>query len=461
MQNPKLFPENFTQQTFDVVPEAETTSLTLLQFQQFQDSLKDVYSARLGLTGAIRAENLNIKIINRILPTRLVGRYYALSSPPVATHGYFNGGLWGASWYSRPYATPRTEFKFDFSTETLSQINRDALSNSEISDALLDGYTSYSATFGNANVGFFRQYSFFRYAGGDYDDSMVGNIWGINFDNETVAAVAAVATNSFHRTYGTGLKGRINGYTIGGATFRREQLLGWWHAFRVNSDALIETNIGANVGEDFFSAFEQAVAWGNKNYGYLGGGFTHTETSPYDIKRMKSQILSRAVISKKIYKFNYNAEILENFSTLLNSGRAAVAASGWTVGTSEAAYVTQGQDYRNFPTGGDPQVKMINNTTEKFDLNTEILSVIGATLATPRVDASHLSSDDKGYLLGGVQTQYASQPTTDWLARYVYNGGSITNTISALDYTIETFATLGETLEYELKGASSVDNQVR
>lgn len=463
MQNPKLFPDSFAIQLSDAELQPEETSITLLQQEQFRDSLKDIYAARLGLTGAIRAENRSVEVINKILPTERVGQNYASYPPPEATHGFFYGGLWGSSWYNSPELTSRIEFKFDFASESITQINRDALSDFSSESLLFDAFMPYGVTFGNSAIGFFRQYSFFHNADGtnDPEEFVFGSVRGISFDSEMVVAIAASAISSFTRSYETGLKGRVNGYAVGGADYYQRELLGWRNATRFNYDSLVETTLGSDVEESGFSAFEQAVSWGDKNYGYVAGGFSHSQSSPYNLRTVKSQIRSRTVVSKKIYKFNYRLEVLESFSTLLNSGRGAVAGGGWTIGTSQTAYIAQGQDYRNFPTGGDPQVKIINNTTEKFELGTETLSVIGATVAEPRIDAAHLSSNSKGYLLGGAITQYSGQPTSDWLTRSVYNNTSVTNTVSVLDFGTETYSLLGAALAYELKGAESVDNQVR
>ena len=95
MRNPTLFPNQFQVTEVAVGASGEDTRIAIsdLQKEQWRGRLRQAYASKVGVLAAIKASNQNIMVINRVLPTRLIGRFVKDRSEAQGTHGYMVAGL--------------------------------------------------------------------------------------------------------------------------------------------------------------------------------------------------------------------------------------------------------------------------------------------------------------------------------------------------------------------------------
>lgn len=408
MRNPILFPDRFqTDLTAGIVGEDTRTAITDLQKEQWRSRLRQSYASRVGVLAAIRSSNQSIMVLNQVLPTRLIGRFVKEEQPTKGTHGYILEGYQRifSPVYSLPpnYWIHKLIFQYDLLQSRSSSLRR---------------YWQFGETFGNSAVGFLRSY---------------GRYIGISFDTDIVRDVAWGGRELY---VGGALKGRNNGYVVGGTRWPSDI---YDSVLRFSYDGLIETQIGAKLS---IGKSHQATV-GNRVYGFTAGGY-NLGAYPH--------------VTASINRLTYFGEILTPRSISL--GMRRYYSSSWNPGTKDVGYFAMGGNYRRFPDDNNPLhpfAWIAEQTTERLNLNTETITQIAAVLSRPRVPGAMLSSEIKGWYVGGIQitVDYNQlSPSTPWR----YNDSIST---SVLNFSNESWSVLGTSLQQPTVGTSGVDNQVR
>lgn len=410
MRNPNLFPDRFqTESTAGIVGEDTRTAITDLQKEQWRGKLRQSYASKVGVLAAIRASNQNVTVLNRVLPTRLIGRFVRDRQEVQGTHGYI---LEGAQFsYSPVFSVAPNNwiYKLIFQYDLL-QSRSSSLRN----------YRHAGETFGDAATGFLR---FF------------GSYLSISFDTD---ATKSVAWGGNGRYLAASLKGRSNGYVLGGTVGNRAET--YDSILRFSYDGLIETQIGAKISAR--RSFQGTV--GNRIYGFMAGGIIHGS-------------FPRGTSS--IERFTYFGEISTPRSIALGRSRNYHAPS-WQPGTKDVGYFAMGANWRNFPQDGNPlhpSFWVIEQTTERLNLNTETITTLSALIARPKIPGPTLSSNIKGWYFCAYQLSVdfsAQTPSTPWLWNFV-------NLTDVFNFSTETWGTVSSVLQQVVSYAQGVDNQVR
>jgi hypothetical protein len=240
MRNPTLFPDRFqTDLTAGLVGEDTRTAITDLQKEQWRSRLRQSYASKVGVLAAIRASNQNITVLNKVLPTRLIGRFVKDRQESQGTHGYILEGFqenWSPTYHWVPNNwIHKLIFQYDLLQSRSSSLRY---------------FWHLGETFGDAATGFLRFY---------------GTYLSISFDTD---AIKGVAWGGDQRYTCASLKGRNNGYVVGGSRWpgeTKDSIL------RFSYDGLIETQIGAKLSSK--RSLQGTV--GNRIYGFSAGGITH------------------------------------------------------------------------------------------------------------------------------------------------------------------------------------------
>lgn len=409
MRNPNLFPDRFqTELTAGLVGEDTRTAITDLQKEQWRGKLRQSYASKIGVLAAIRASNQNITVLNRVLPTRLIGRFVRDRQEAQGTHGYILEGF-QENWSPTYYWIPNNWIhKLIFQYDLLQS-----------RDSSLKGNWHLGETFGDAATGFLR---------------MCGHYFGISFDTD---AIKGVAWGGGQRYNSASLKGRSNGYILGGSRWPAET---YDSILRFSYDGLIETQIGARLSA---KRSNQGTV-GNRVYGFIVGGVTHG---------------SYPNSTASIERFTYFGEIATPRSIVLAQRRLYHAPS-WRPGTKDVGYFSMGMTWRNFPTDGNPLHPVfwvVEQSTERLNLSTETMTTIAAVINRPRVSGPTLSSSTKGWYFSGVQltVDFDQQSPSVW-----WWGNRVTSA-EVFNFPTETWGNFASVMQQSVIFAHGIDNQVR
>ena len=410
-KNLKLFPEQFQIVTTTVSGTEDTQSaISDLQKNQWQSRIQQAYAVRSGLLAAIRAQNATgITVLYKVLPTRLIGRFVKEREAEVGTHGY----IWGGFQHQRTPALANLKndwiHKFEFQLGTLTPRT--------LVGSIFSTTYHADATFGTEEVGFFR---------------FLNTYTRITFDTDTLSRIG---TKGFYKYISAGLKGRVNGYSVGGTRGRAET---YGTVSRFSYDGLLET-ILANRIQDIPRSCSATV--GNEYYGFIAGG---------------RSVANNPATSSTIDRFTYFGEILSQRSAMLSV--SGIWTGSWQPGTKDVGYFCSRLSWRQFPTGAHPYYHILEEDTDKFNLNTEVRTVIAAKLDRPRYGHSNLSSNTKGWIFAGMRltVPYSSQPNYNWKV----NPPQVASADS-LTFSSETWTALSSSLSQPVRHSFGLDNQVR
>lgn len=409
MKNPNLFPDRFPAElTTGLVGEDTRTAIGDLQREQWRSKLRQAYASKVGVLAAIRASNQNVTVLNRVLPTRLIGRFVKDRQESQGTHGYILEGYQNI-WSPKYHRIPNNWIhKLIFQYDLLQARN-----------SSLKYYWNLGETFGDAATGFLRYY---------------GTYLSISFDTD---AIKGVAWGGDGRFMSASLKGRNNGYVVGGSRWPAETKDS---ILRFSYDGLIETQIGAKLS----SKRSMQGTVGNRIYGFSAGGFTHG-SYPYP--------------TSSIERFTYFGEISTPRSILLGM-RRFYHASSWQPGTKDVGYFSMGANWRNFPTDGNPNHPIfwvIEQSTERLNLNTEAITTIAALITRPRMPGPTLSSSTKGWYFSGTQLTVnfdQQSPSVWWWSNQVTSA-------EVFNFPTETWGTFASVMQQPVVYAHGIDNQIR
>jgi hypothetical protein len=410
-KNAKLFPDQF-QLVATTVTGAEDTQLAIsdLQNAQWQSRIQQSYAVRSGLLAAIRAQNATgITILNKVLPTRLIGRFTKERDPESGTQGYIFGGYQHVRTPTLVNLKNDWIHKFEFQSGTLFPRS--------VVGSFFHQFFHADATYGTEEVGFFRYYTIYN---------------RITFDTDTLSRIG---TRGFNKYISGGLKGRVNGYSVGGSRGNAET---YGNVCRFSYDGLLET-ILANRVQDIPRSRSATV--GNEFYGFIAGG------------RAVAGLLPE---SPTIDRLTYFGEILSQRSVTLSIG--GIWTGSWQPGTKDVGYFCSRHSYRRFPTGAYPYYQILEENTDKLNLNTEVRTVIAAKLDRPRHGHANLSSDVKGWIFGGMRltVPFANQPNYAWS----WNPPQVTSG-DTFTFSSETWTALASSLSQPVRYPYGLDNQIR
>lgn len=409
MKNPNLFPDRFPAElTTGLVGEDTRTAIGDLQREQWRSKLRQAYASKVGVLAAIRASNQNVTVLNRVLPTRLIGRFVKDRQESQGTHGYILEGF-QENWSPTYHWIPNNWIhKLIFQYDLLQARN-----------SSLKYCWHLGETFGDAATGFLRFY---------------GTYLSISFDTD---AIKGVAWGGDGRYVSASLKGRNNGYVVGGSRWPAETKDS---ILRFSYDGLIETQIGAKLSSK--RSCQGTV--GNRIYGFSAGGLTHG-SYPYP--------------TSSIERFTYFGEISTPRSILLGT-RRCYHASSWQPGTKDVGYFSMGGNWRNFPTDGNPNHPIfwvVEQSTERLNLNTEAITTIAALITRPRIPGPTLSSSTKGWYFSGVQLTVnfdQQSPSVWWWSNQVTSA-------EVFNFPTETWGTFASVMQQPVRYAHGIDNQIR
>jgi len=415
-RNPKLFPDDYIFESSESAPEAGTLTLTTLQDQAWRGSIRQAYAARVGVESAIRAGNLGLRILQKVLPTRLIGRFVEEKEPSPGTHGYMFGGLEltfepGRRYYKSNDWMHKVVFEFDLlipkSVAAWPYRKMHKRMHADVS-------------FGDAEAGFLKYFWI---------------VHQVDFDTDAVRRVAARA----HSRYCcVALKGHNDGYSYGG---RRWADL-YDYIDRFNYEGLIDVTIATRTTRPIHAA----MAVENEQHGYVAGGLS-------DSPRLRA-----GGVSRSMYRFTFFGEMEAEISATLSLGVWATYGQRGP-GNSAVGYFPQGRDWRRFPESSYPLRHIFNEHTDRFELETETRTTIAATVTEPKAHFAILGGDAKGYLMGGIRlgksyNDYVLAPSYAWWRTQ-------TDDIDVFAIASETWTTLGSTLNQPVQLSMGVDNQLR
>lgn len=409
MRNPILFPDRFqTELTTGLVGEDTRTAIGDLQKEQWRSKLRQAYASKVGVLAAIRASNQNVTVLNRVLPTRLIGRFVKDRQEASGTHGYVLLGFqenWSPTYH---WVANNWIHKLIFQYDLLQARSNTFLACWHLGE-----------TFGSAATGFLRFY---------------GNYIGISFDTDILRGVSSGGSM---RYVSASLKGRNNGYVLGGTRWPSDT---YDSILRFSYDGLIETQIGAKIS--MMRSHQGTV--GNRVYGYTAGGINHG-SMPFS--------------TSAIERFTYFGEISTPRSAVLAT-RRHYHASSWQPGTKDVGYFSMGRSWRNFPADGNPThpiFVVVEQSTDRLNLNTEVVTQIAALITTPRIPGPTLSSATKGWYLTGVQltVPFSQQSPSVWW------WPNQTTSIEVFNFPTETWGNFASVMRQPVRYGHGIDNQVR
>lgn len=353
-KNPLLFPDNFLLDS--TASESGIAALEVavnnLQIASKAGAVRQAHAIRQGGLHAIKNQNRGMPTLNSLLPTRSIGRYTAAPSVPSGTLGYFLSGYGDDTLPTFDTAITSAE-RFVFATDTAVNLGTIA----PISD------TSFSVS--NTTNGYWgRINDFFR----------------ISFDSEAINSIGARIFPS--RYFGASLKSISKGYMCCG---------------KAGGTVYTEVDRFSFVGESCVSvgsvlqARVYSCGYGNKFNGYLGGGWVGTHGS------LKANVPATA----NIERFAYASESKINISAALNIPKALGLT--WMPGSQGSAYIIGGTGWYTFPTPFvDPLRSYFSKTIEKFVFSGETISTLGSTISVGRSNFGAIGNASRVVMAGGA-----------------------------------------------------------
>ena len=408
MKNSNLFPDKFqTELAAGLVSEDTRTAITDLQKEQWRGRIRQAYASKVGVLAAIKASNQNISVLNRVLPTRLIGRFVKDRQESQGTHGYILLGFQEVWTPTYAWIPNNWIHKLIFQYDLLQSRDNSFKASWHLGE-----------TFGDAATGFVR---------------FIGNYLSISFDTD---AIKGVAWGGDNRYCSGSFKARNNGYVFGGSRWPSDI---YDSILRFSYDGLIETQIGAKLSVR--RAYQGTV--GNRIYGFAAGGINHG---------------SLPQCTSAIERFTYFGEIATPRSITLNMRRHYSMA--WQPGTKDVGYFAMGRNWRNFPQDGNPTNPIfwvLEQSTSRLNLNTETVTTLSAVVTRPRFAGPTLSSSTKGWYTTGVQLTVdfnQQSPSLWWWPNQVTSS-------EVLNFSTETWGTAAFNLQQPVRYAHGIDNQVR